>query len=417
MLAAGLVLPAAGALRSGDWSPAPTRPFVIAGVRIFDGDRAMGTGHVVVGAGRIAAVLPGGAAPKGMAAYDGRGKTLLPGLIDSHVHYYGPVRTDGPRFGVTTDIDLLDDLSVLGDIRGRRRSYAPTNRPDVWSAGWWVTVPGGWGTGHKQFPVLEKEMDPAAFVDARLEEGSDLIKIALEDIGETGEPIPVLSDAQVHAVVAAATRRGVPSVVHVSKQHYARLALEAGASGLAHIFTDTPASDEIVRLAVRTGAFVTPTLALMSSYSSAKDPARTSVITDPRVAPYLSAAQRRLLDEPWNFEDPAVLEAALHNVRVLHRAGVPILAGTDPMVPGVAHGVSMLVELELLVRAGLKPTQALAAATSTPAAHYRLTDRGRIKPGLRADLLLVNGDPTRDITAMRDIAAVWKNGASITRQI
>jgi hypothetical protein len=84
---------------------------------------------------------------------------------------------------------------------------------------------------------------------------------------------------------------------------------------------------------------------------------------------------------------------------------------------GTAHGASLHGELALLVRAGLAPAQALAAATSLPAKRFGLGDRGRIAPGLRADLLLVDGDPTRDITATRAIAGVWKNGYAIDRAL
>ena len=72
-------------------------------------------------------------------------------------------------------------------------------------------------------------------------------------------------------------------------------------------------------------------------------------------------------------------------------------------------------ELELLVKAGLSPTEALAAATSVPARIFHLNDRGRIAPGWRADLLLVGGDPTREITATRDIIAIWKDGLPVHR--
>jgi hypothetical protein len=101
---------------------------------------------------------------------------------------------------------------------------------------------------------------------------------------------------------------------------------------------------------------------------------------------------------------------ALAAIRALHDAGVPVLAGTDAPNPGTAHGASIHRELELLVKAGLTEAQALAAATSLPASAFGLSDRGRIAPGLRADLVLVKGDPASDITATRDIVSIWKAG-------
>lgn len=429
MLAAGLVLPAAGVLAAGARASAatsastsasaePAAPFVIAGARIFDGRRVLERGHVLVAAGRIVSVLEHAAVPRGLPVHDGRGKTLLPGLIDGHVHHTGPARTDGPRFGVTTELDMVSDPTWHGPIREQRRSHAPTRNSDLWTAGWWATVPGGWGTDSPfKSPLVEPDTDVAEWMAARRAEGSDHLKLALEDTRIwDGAPIPTLSAEQTRGLVAAAKRHGMPSVAHATSQHLARTAFEAGVTGLVHLFTDTVIDDDTVRLARRTGAFVTPTLTLWSSIDSAANPASAAVVTDPRVAPFLSAAQRGFLELPWGFERPGVLEVGLRNVRILHEAGVPIIAGTDSGVPGMAHGVSPLVELELLVRAGLTPVEALTAATATPAARYGFADRGRIRPGQRADLVLVDGDPTRDITTLRGISAVWRNGAKLARE-
>jgi imidazolonepropionase-like amidohydrolase len=84
-------------------------------------------------------------------------------------------------------------------------------------------------------------------------------------------------------------------------------------------------------------------------------------------------------------------------------------------VPGNAYGASVHAELALLVQAGLTPPEALAAATSAPARIFHLSNRGLIRPGMRADLVLVEGDPTQDIPATRNIAAVWKHGSFLPR--
>jgi imidazolonepropionase-like amidohydrolase len=107
------------------------------------------------------------------------------------------------------------------------------------------------------------------------------------------------------------------------------------------------------------------------------------------------------------------IQIAKDNVRRLHEAGIPILTGTD--VP--THGLSIHRDLELLVQAGLEPIDALTGATSAAADAFRLADRGRIAPGLRADLLLLNGDPTADIKATRKIQRIWKAGVEFERQV
>jgi imidazolonepropionase-like amidohydrolase len=108
-------------------------------------------------------------------------------------------------------------------------------------------------------------------------------------------------------------------------------------------------------------------------------------------------------------------ENARKTVAALHLAGVPVLAGTDSnMSPGVpanlAHGISLHEELELLVSCGLSTTEALRAATSLPAQYFGLHDRGVIQPGYRADLILVQDDPTEDIKATRSLQRVWIAG-------
>ena len=92
-----------------------------------------------------------------------------------------------------------------------------------------------------------------------------------------------------------------------------------------------------------------------------------------------------------------------------------MLAGTDAPYPGLTYGASLHRELEHLVNAGLTPAAALAAGTSAVAGAFRMKDRGRIQTGMRADLLLVDGDPSKDIRATRNIAAIWKRGVLVAR--
>lgn len=91
------------------------------------------------------------------------------------------------------------------------------------------------------------------------------------------------------------------------------------------------------------------------------------------------------------------------------------MTGTDAPIPGTTYGASVHGEMTLLVRAGLTPFQALTAATSAPAVCFHLADRGRIRAGMRADMVLVDGDPTSDILATRNIVAVWKRGVRVQR--
>jgi imidazolonepropionase-like amidohydrolase len=111
--------------------------------------------------------------------------------------------------------------------------------------------------------------------------------------------------------------------------------------------------------------------------------------------------------------DDDVLRCTAGGDPSIGRGGRFSAGGTDAPVPGLTYGASLHRELEHLVSAGLTPTAALAAATSAIARAFRMNDRGRIRTGMRADLLLVDGDPTKQIRDTRNIAAIWKRGVRL----
>ena len=194
----------------------------------------------------------------------------------------------------------------------------------------------------------------------------------------------------------------------------ARAAIEARADGLAHLFTGPTVSADFARLAATNGSFVISTLAVL--YGSCGQPSGATIVADPLLRPYIRPPLREMMASTVApRKNVRSCDGTTEAIRQLARRRVPILAGTDAPVPGQTYGASLHGELALLVSAGLTPLQALAAATSAPARAFRLTDRGRIRPGLRADLVLVEGDPTTDILATRRIARVWKRGIAVER--
>ncbi|MCK7468510.1 MAG: amidohydrolase family protein [Desulfosudis oleivorans] len=155
-------------------------------------------------------------------------------------------------------------------------------------------------------------------------------------------------------------------------------------------------------------------MSVLASMSGSPDPA--GIAGDEALAPYLREEDLQLLRQKPGFgTPPGSYAAAEKTLRQLRGSGVPILAGTDTPNPGTAFGAALHGELELLVKAGMTPLEALGSATSVPADVFGLKERGRISPGCRADLVLVEGDPSTDIRATRRIAAVWKDGARIDR--
>jgi imidazolonepropionase-like amidohydrolase len=225
----------------------------------------------------------------------------------------------------------------------------------------------------------------------------------------------VLDQATVRAGVAEAKKYGALTVAHALTVEATRTAAEAGIDGVTHVFMDQPHTAEIISLIKDSGMFVIPCVTLNASMMGITG---SELADDPRVAARLDAAWDRTLRSSFNRYTQGKLQDVFDTVRALDAAGVDMLAGTDVSVPetffgGLAHGASLHHELQYLVAAGLTPARALRAATATTARRFRLSDRGRIAEGLRADLLLVDGDPTSNIGDTLNTRAVWRRGTRL----
>ena len=396
-------------------SPDNGNGFVIRGARVFDGHKTLEPTDVWIENGKIKAVGKNLKVPSSVKTIDAPGDTLLPGLIDSHTHAFGNALKEAEIFGVTTELDMFTGVKYMQQVKKDQAEGKDLDWADLRSAGSLATAPGGHGTEYGlEIPTLSSPSEAQAWVDARIAEGSDYIKIVIDDASAYGGHRPTLNQETLKAVIDAAHKRGKLAVVHIGTQRDARVATDAGADGLAHLFADSAPSPDFAKFVAAHHAFIVPTLSVLESVSGT--PSGESLASDPRIEPYLTGDDIDNLSRSFP-KFPTVLSEkyAEQTVAQLKATHVPILAGTDAPNPGTSHGVSIHRELELLVRSGLTPAEALASATSVPAATFHLDDRGVIVPGKRADLLLVKGDPTQDITATRDIISVWKLGVEDDR--
>jgi len=391
--------------------------FTIRDVRLFDGERVIEGRTVLVENGRIARIGGDDLAPAGRSI-DGHGRTLLPGLIDAHVHVANDV--DGvlrqaASLGVTTMIDMWNQGERFIALK-RARDTDPPHLAAILTAGTGATAPGGHPTqmGGDPFPTIDDPAEAQAFVDARIAEGSDFLKIVYDDLQSLGLPArPMLDRETLAALVQAAHRRGKVAVVHVSTERQARDVIAAGADGLAHLFGGETAQPGFGALAARRGVFVVPTLSVLETFCGR--PNGAALLADPDLKPFLGPSWRQRLVA--GFDRPAQPCAAIADgMRQLVAAGASVVAGTDAPNPGTAYGASLHGELALYVKMGMTPVQALVSATSAAARAFRLADRGLVREGMRADLVLVTGDPTTDILVTRRIVEVWKAGVPIDRQ-
>ncbi len=392
----------------------------IVGARVFDGERMLPATTVFVHEGLIVHVGTGRVSSEAeVVKCDDC--TLLPGLIDSHVHI-GDISDlrQALIFGVTTEIDLYTfiDPELGKQLQQQQAQGLRTDIADFRMGITPVTSPGGLGTFfNPDIPTLDDAADAQAFVDNLVDRGANHIKIMFDDGRAFGASWPNLSQEMLAASVEAAHARSKLAVVHVTSLFGARAATVAGGDGLAHIYADELVDAQLATEMAERGMFQIATLTTVEG--AFREPGSGAGLSeDPRLAPYLSAEQHEHLRKVSSSRGREIgtFGTALDTVHLLSEAGVAILAGTDVPNIGTAHGVSIHRELELLVEAGLSPLKALAAATSVPANHFGLSDRGKIEPGRRADLLLVGGDPSVDITRTRDIQEVYKLGVRVDRK-
>ena len=391
------------------------RATAISNVRIFDGERAISDTTVVISGARIEAVGP--AVPRDAVVVDGRGATLMPGLIDSHVYTDIDGLRDALKFGVTTELEMMGRWSAR-----RRREIAGRNDiADLRSPGMGVTAKGGHPTEYMnsssnlfirflyRFPSVSTPGEAARFVSRQVSRGADYIKVFIEDGSCIGFPgLPVLDDATLAAAVQQAHRHDKLAIAHITTAEGAQRAIDAGVDGLGHLFLDSPTQELIGNIA-SAGVFVIPTLVTLSTAFGNN---AAALAADERVRSRLDKRWLDSLSRSMNVYPQGSLDIAYASIRALRDAGVDI-SEPIPILGGLAHGASLHHELQLLAAAGLQPQDALRAATSTPARRFGLTDRGRIVPGALADLLLVDGDPLTSPADTLSIRSVWHRGAEL----
>ncbi|MFE3177661.1 amidohydrolase family protein [Amycolatopsis sp. NPDC059090] len=390
--------------------------FVITDARVFDGENSLGIVDVEVADGRIASV--GGTRPDGVELIDGTGATLLPGFIDAHTHTDAPSLRQALTFGVTTEFDMLSMPVQM--IPLRRMAAASNDLADVRSPSIGLTPEGGHphqlrkGEGDPPWPTATRAEEIAGFVEARIAEGADYLKVLVEDGHLFGsETLPRLAPELVEATVRESHRRGKMVLAHAMTAETVEQVVDAGVDGLTHLFADRPPTAELIEKIAASDTFVIPTLTVLASITG--EPVGRRLAEDRRVYPKLTPEWRENLSGTMSASPRKHFDYALETLAALREAGVDLLAGTDAAhlgAPGMAHGASLHGELRLLTEAGFTPPEALRAATSLPAKRFGLTDRGRIKPGLRADLTMVIGDPTVTIADTLSIRRVWRNGTS-----
>jgi len=361
-----------------------TEAIAITNVKVFDGNALTEERTVVIDNGVISD------ATTAERTFDGQHGTLLPGFIDSHVHLTTIADLEqGTQWGCTTMLDMgSQSMAVTNSLRHRQ------GLADIRGAGNLASAPGGMQTTRMGFPAssaLTGPADASRFVAERVVEGADYIKVIVEDPHIMGSA--ALDGTTIAALVEAAHQAGLKVIAHVTAIAALTTAADAGVDILTHAPLDANVDDTLAFSLATRGIVSVPTLIAMRTVASIAERLPTHGVG----VDYAHARS---------------------TVFAFHRAGVTILAGTDayrgPAFPAsIQHGEAFHEELGLLIEAGLTPVEALRSATVVPAEYFGFTDRGVIEAGRRADLLLIDGDPTQDITATRAIRSVWAAGVKV----
>jgi predicted amidohydrolase len=436
---------------------APAAGTAITHVTIIDvtGGPSRTNATVVVRGNRIASIgaTDSVATPVGAQIVEGRGKFLIPGLWDMHVHaaWRETAEPYGELFvanGVTGVRDMWGDLAVIRDWRARVADR-DGRRPRIVAAGNLVDGPEPvWPNSNRAANADEGRK----LVQSLRRDGADFIKVysrlprdAYFAIANEAKSlgIPFAGHVSIVITAAEASDAGQRSIEHLTgvalgcssleneivrevtqtvatRGWVAASAFARGAGALIDSTYDATRCESLAQRFVRNETWQVPTLTVRYNVTHLDDPA---LERDPRLR-YIP----RFVKERWS-DRAATLEAgsaraaagqqALQRREVaitglLFRAGVPMLAGTDVTNPYCLPGFSLHDELARLVGAGLTPLAALQAATLNPARFLHVTDSlGTVDVGKVADLVLLDGDPLADIRNVSRIAAVVVNGRLI----
>jgi imidazolonepropionase-like amidohydrolase len=395
-----------------------------------------GTGHapqadmtVTVDGDRITGVTPSALAkaPKGQVI-DARGKYLMPGLMDVHIHLHGGVdgKTDTAETrtqalagflysGVTTVYDAGNQAENILPLRAAERAGRIAS-PRIFATGNLITYPGSHGSG-MAVTIQDFEKDKDKLDRQIAEQQPDVIKLTLEEEGWGARPmIPLMPEPLLRDILRYYNLHGIRSTIHISSELRAEEAIFAGADSLAHPVIQGPVSDSFVKLMAAKKIPFASTLTIGENYSRLAE--HPEYLDQPLYAASFSAADRQTLKTKVRAEYQARLwtawmklmtPVAEENIRKVHAAGGVVAMGTDQ-----SSGPASQRELELLVAAGIKPFDVITIATHNGAVLLGKADSlGSVEPGKLADLLLLNADPTADINNIKKIAFVMKGGQII----
>jgi imidazolonepropionase-like amidohydrolase len=421
---------------------------VLRGTRVIDGTGAapIDNGTIVIRDGRIVTVGPAAAipAPSGAEVIDYSGKTIIPGLISNHSHVgiliglkAAPENYNRDAilrqlkqleaYGVTTVMALGLNSPLFYELRPELHAGRLPGA-DLFGADQGIGAIGGFPPA-TVVPVGENQVSRPDTVERAREtirqmaaRKTDMVKIWLDGAGGLMPKVP----AEVYsAAIDEAHKNGLRVAAHIYDLDDAKAIVRAGVDIIAHGVRDKPVDSEFIDMMKARQLWYVSTIVLdYTGFIFAEQP---SWMREPFLQRALHPAVRAQFDDPAYRERTLALPATAknkaavttnkQNLKALHDAGVRVGFGSDSGVGLRIPGVAEHLELALMVEAGLTPMQAITNATSNSAALLKLDDRGVLTSGKLADLVVLDGDPTTDISNTKKVHAVWHRGKQVAGPI
>ena len=442
LLAFGLVLVLAAC---GGSPPPVVEPggLALVGAQLIDGTGAapVADSVVVIRDGRVesAGARDTTLIPEGTEVVDVAGKTIMPGLVNLHVHYRGGPETIERQFrtqlyyGVTTARSIGSDspeaVPFLLEANAGRAGF-----PRAYTAGMGFSHPNGFNAAGRNAPTTEEEA--RAMVQAQVALGVHFIKMWVNEVAEPGLKI---TPEMRTVIVDEAIRNGAVPVAHIDDEVDGRQLIEAGLRDFLHstVLTFGPGagvpvenpepSQEFIQMCIDNGVSFTPTLSIVQNNwhfaehpELLEDPALRAAFNENALARWDDPENRAQVVEAPGFEDrKAAFRQVQDFVKTMHDAGVKVALGNDAGTANVPYGWGMHHEMALYVEAGLTPMQAIVAATSTGAGQMPPVgeaDFGTLRAGMVADLVVLNADPLVDIQNTLEINRVMRLGEWVERE-
>ncbi|WP_299984836.1 amidohydrolase family protein [uncultured Pontibacter sp.] len=347
---------------------------------MFDGSTVREQVDVLISDGVIISI---GEHRAGEAAIvvDGKGKTIIPLLVNAHAHVYEPQHLkESLAQGIGTVLDLYTSSEKTKQLRVFNDSIPYAT---YYTSGPGATAPGGHGTqlGYP-VPTVSHAGEANRFVRDRAAESVDYIKIIREPLRST------LDFETIRALIKASHQHKKLAIAHVSTLADALAISDLRINGFAHIWFDSAMDEEQLAQLTAQKPFVIPTL-----------------FATKKLLQYADQQDLNLHHLPF--------EKIQTEVHRLHQSQILLLAGTDAPNLGINYHDALLEELRLLKACGLSDLEVLKTATINPAIAFKFLENQLIKENSKANFLLVEGDPTSDIESLSNVWGIWKSGMRI----